>query len=145
MAMQTNAIVRVSALAASLGLVLPGCIGRSAAPSGSASGPAPAAVAKCDGDLVPAAEGSIDDYEDSNGQMTVLGGREGYWYIAKDPNGSSVETPASGTDPEDGGAGGSAKAFHIKGQTAGGEGAWGVEYGVNFLNDKTKHYDASKY
>jgi hypothetical protein len=145
MAMQTNAIVRVSALAVSVGLVLPGCIGRSAAPSGSASGPAPAAVAKCDGDLVPAADGLIDDYEDGNGQMATVGGREGYWYTAKDPNGSTIEIPASGAEPQDGGAGGSTKAFHIKGQTSGAQGAWGVEYGVNPLNDKTLQYDASKF
>jgi hypothetical protein len=128
------------------GVVLSSCIGQKAGGGSSTpTGPASPSASACDGELVPGAEGSIDDFEDGNGQMATLGGRDGYWYIAKDPNGSAVDEPAQGTDPVDGGAGGSSKAMHVKGHTAGGEGAWGVELGVQYVSDTSVQYDASKY
>lgn len=142
----TKRIVRASALIGGVALAT-SCIGR---PQGggaeSASIPASPSAAACDGELAPAADGVIDDFEDGNGQVTTQGGRDGYWYIAKDSQGSAVEEPAAGTDPVDGGAGGSAKAFHIKGHTAAGNPeAWGIEFGTQFVGDQNVQYDASKY
>jgi hypothetical protein len=139
-------ILRASSLVSAVTLLVSGCIGQKAGSGAeSASGPSAAAASSCDGELVPAAEGSIDDFEDGNGQMAALGGRDGYWYIAKDPQGSAVDEPAQGTDPVDGGAGGSSKAFHVKGHTASGPEAWGVEIGTQFITDKSVQYDASKF
>jgi hypothetical protein len=53
------------------------------APVGSAAlktCPAPAA----------ASDGLIDDFEDGDSQLTVLAGRDGYWWQHHDPNGSTI-------------------------------------------------------
>ncbi len=141
-----SSILRASTLVSSVAL-LTSCIGQKAGGGSSTpTGPASPSAAACDGTLVPAADGTIDDFEDGNGQMATLGGRDGYWYIAKDSHGAAVDEPAQGTDPVDGGAGGSSKAFHVKGHTAGGNPeAWGVEIGTQFITDQSVQYDASKY
>ena len=89
-----------------------------------------------------AADGLIDDFEDNNSQLAKAGGRDGYWWAAKDSNGSTMEP--SKVAPTDGGAGGSAKSLHVTGTTAGTDGAWGVNLGSNFMGAKMP-YDAAQY
>src|SRR5438045_1282550 len=85
------------------------CIGVSqtnrteSAPGAVASAPA---LRKCRTDPKPAADGLLDDFEDSDTQLTKAGGRDGYWWPAKDNFGSTVEF-----QPDEGGAGGSATAL----------------------------------
>src|SRR5262245_1721775 len=66
------------------------------APLGSA-----AALKKCRA-VRPADDGSVDDLEDANNQITKSAGRDGYWWSAADPKGSKIEMET--TEP---GAGGS--------------------------------------
>jgi hypothetical protein len=122
-----------------------GCIGVSQ-PKADSSAPSSAALASCPGGFVPAADGNIDDFEDGNNQTNTEGGRDGYWYTAKDSQGSTFEIPAEGFATAEGGADGSTSAVHIKGTTvSGGDQAWGIELGMNFLNSQGEQYDASKY
>jgi hypothetical protein len=103
-------------------------------------------LSSCPGGLVPAADGNVDDFEDGNNQTNVEGGRDGYWYTAKDSQGSTFEIPVEGFATAEGGADGSTSALHIKGTTASGsDQAWGVEIGMNFSNTPGELYDASKY
>lgn len=129
-------------LLASAGALLWGCIGVSQQKV-DASAPSEDALAACPGGFAPAADGNVDDFEDGNKQASVEGGRDGYWYTAADPNGSVVEIP---TDPftAEGGAE-SPTGLRFKGKTSGANGAWGVELGLNMLNDQAVQYDASKY
>jgi hypothetical protein len=110
------------------------------------SAPSSAVLDACPGGLLPAADGNIDDFEDGNNQTNQEAGRDGYWYIAKDSNGSTFTEPAEGFATAAGGADGSSTAVHIKGTTAsGGDQAWGIELGMNFINAQGDLYDASKY
>ncbi len=121
------------------------CVGVSQ-PKADASAPSTAALSSCPGGLAPAADGNVDDFEDGNNQTNQEGGRDGYWYTAKDSQGSSFEVPAQGFATAEGGADGSTSAVHVKGTTAsGGDQAWGVELGMNFLSSQGELYDASKY
>jgi hypothetical protein len=127
------------------GFALSACIGVSQEKV-DATAPSAEALSGCPGGLVPAADGNVDDFEDGNNQTNVEGGRDGYWYTAKDNNGSTYEIPAEGFATSEGGADGSTTAIHIKGTTAsGGDQAWGIELGMNFLNSQGEMYDASKY
>ena len=69
-----------------------------------------AALAACPGGFAPAADGNIDDFEDGNNQTNQEGGRDGYWYTAKDSNGSTFEIPAEGFTTSEGGDEGSTTA-----------------------------------
>ena len=96
----------------------------------------------CPNGTRPAADGAVDDAEDGDGELTKLGGRDGYWFTSADTNGSTLEpSPFKMTD--DGGAGGSKRAVRIHGQTSGTSGAWGVLIGANMVG--TGAYDASPY
>ena len=95
----------------------------------------------CSGEAKPAGDGLIDDFEDDNTQLAKTGGRDGYWWTAQDANGSTIDPPKFAA--AEGGAG-SAKAAHFKGSTSSENGAWGVNFGVNFLAEKAP-YDGSRY
>jgi hypothetical protein len=127
------------------GTLLLGCIGVSH-PKADPSAPSSTALASCPGGFGPAADGNVDDFEDGNNQTNLVAGRDGYWYTAKDNQGSTYTEPAAGFATAPGGADGSASAVHIKGTTApGGDQAWGIELGMNFLSAQGEFYDASKY
>jgi hypothetical protein len=116
-----------------------GCIGVSAKRTG-AGGPGTAPVLRCRA-FKPAADGTIDDFEDGNKQLTKLAGRSDYWYDARDKMGSTIELKM-----DEPGAGGSEMAAHITGVTAPGKpenDVWGVQLGVHFVPKMS--YDASKY
>jgi hypothetical protein len=98
----------------------------------------------CRAGVRPAEDGSIDDFEDGNSQVNLEGGREGYWWQAKDEKGSSIG-PAPFVPSESGGSG-SELSLHVEGQTVPGntaDGFWGAEFGFNFLGKGP--YNASKY
>jgi hypothetical protein len=106
--------------------------------------PAMAALAPkaCAGGTRPAADGVIDDFEDGDNQVSKNADRDGYWFTAHDPNGSTIDP--SPFKISDGGAG-SPKGVHIMGHTSGENGAWGSQLGANFSSDSKSVYDASKY
>jgi hypothetical protein len=104
--------------------------------------------AGCDGEVVPADDGLVDDFEDGNGQMVLLDGRDGYWWKNADKEGAKFTTPADGSAFEFAaeGARGSTKSLHIAGSTIqGSDQAYGVEVGTNLVSTKGSLYDASKY
>jgi hypothetical protein len=112
------------------------------AENASATASAGAPIKTCSGAAKVAADGLIDDFEDNNNQVAKAGGRDGYWWAAKDPNGSTIEPQKLA--PVDGGAGGSAKALHVTGNTVSTDGAWGVNVGTNFMSAKVP-YDGARY
>jgi hypothetical protein len=98
----------------------------------------------------------IDNMQDTNGQLYVQEGRDGYWYTSADEVGSTAE-PAKGTSiamvelaPGDGAGGEPPYAFHFKGKGAAStvSGVWGALGGFDLLvvgSDGVKHpYDAAK-
>jgi hypothetical protein len=98
----------------------------------------------CPAGLRAADDGAVDDFEDGNNQINLEAGREGYWYQAKDDNGSSIGP--SPFNPSDGGGSGSEMSMHVTGTTVAGDpatGTWGAEFGFQFLAKGA--YDASKY
>jgi hypothetical protein len=114
------------------------CIGVSAKPAGGVVVPgAISAVKRCRA-VRPADDGAIDDLEDANNQITISGGRDGYWWSATDAKGSKIDMQTA--EP---GAGGSELAMHIVGTTIPADDAWGI-LGVNFVS-QGMFYDASKY
>jgi len=91
-----------------------GCIGVSAKPAGSTAAlGSPAAIKKCR-TVRPAEDGAIDDLEDGDNQLTKIGGRNGYWWSAADPNGSKIEMQT--TEP----GAGSEMSMRMTGKTAAG-------------------------
>ena len=132
----------------------PGCIGvsrprvkSSARSAEGASAVSPTVLARAGikicapGATRPADDGDLDDFEDRNNQLTPLSGRDGYWWTKKDDKGSTAEPRVLGPSP--GGADGSARAMHVWGRTAAGDGAWGAGIGVNFSTHGP--YDAERY
>ena len=127
-----------------------GCIGVSQGGGGggaAASGPtafkAHESLKVCKGQKTRlSANGLIDDFEDGDTKIMELEGRGGYWWKAKDPNGSTIGPEDSTPRPE--GVDGSL-AIYMKGQTVSDEGAWGVNFGANFTETPGETYDASKY
>jgi hypothetical protein len=95
----------------------------------------------CGGEAKPASDGLIDNFEDEDNQLAKLGGRDGYWWTAADPNGSTIEPKKVVATP---GGAGSPKALNFKGVTSSANGAWGVNFGVNFMSEKVP-YDGSQY
>ncbi|MFZ5897402.1 MAG: hypothetical protein ACOY0T_40490 [Myxococcota bacterium] len=103
----------------------------------------------------------IDNMEDTNGQVFLHEGRDGYWYTSADTAGSSVDPPQGKSIPmamfpmgETGAAGGSSYAFHFTGKAApsGTPAVWGALGGVDLhvttLSGSTqvkRPYDASAY
>ena len=91
-------------------------------------------------------DGVIDDFEDNNNQISVIGERGGYWYTYADQKGSTV-TPLPGDqggvfNPIEGGHD-SKFAVEMKGQLA----SQSIVYaamGLNFQDPKGP-YDASAY
>ena len=65
----------------------------------------------CRAGIRVADDGAIDDFEDGNNQLSLEGGRDGYWYTAHDPMGSTIEMAM-----QEGGAGGSEESLHITGE-----------------------------
>jgi len=133
---------RLAFFGAVISSVAAGCIGVS---ERKAPAPGVADFKACRAGTRPAADGLVDDFEDGNNQLTVSAGRDGYWWSAHDPVGSTLAPDPFA--PSDGGADGSAMALHVSGKTASGNptDAWGAEFGVNFVNAKGTLYDASKY
>jgi hypothetical protein len=116
------------------------CIGVSARPAATAAAGSPAAIKRCRA-VRPADDGSIDDLEDGNNQITKSAGRDGYWWSAADPKGSKIDMQT--TEP----GAGSEMAMRMTGMTVPGkpeEDFWGVQLGINFVTDGL-FYDASKY
>jgi hypothetical protein len=103
--------------------------------------PGEVAPQHCAASTKPSDDGLIDDFEDGDNQLAKAGDRNGYWFLSKDPNGSTIDP--SPLAMSNSGAGGSQKALHAYGQTASDSGAWGVIVGTNFLGEGV--YDASKY
>jgi endoglucanase len=132
-------------LAVLVSLASSGCIGVSQSAGKAADKPvefkAHASLKVCKNGVRIAKDGLLDDFEDGNTQLSQLEGRNGYWWKAHDPDGSTIGPDDSTPRPE--GVDGSL-AFYVTGQTASADAAWGVNFGANFVNDKTL-YDASKY
>src|SRR6476659_5191428 len=119
-----------------------GCIGISAKSASAVVPGSSSAVKRCRA-LRPADDGALDDLEDNNNQITKTNGREGYWWAAHDPKGSTIDMQIA--EP---GFGGSELAIHITGKTVPGKAeddAWGVLLGMNFVSESQLLYDASKY
>jgi len=127
-------------------LATAGCIGVSQSASKSAAkGPTTfkphESLKVCKNGVKLAADGLLDDFEDGNTQLSEIAGRNGYWWKAHDPDGSTIGPDDS--TPQKQGVDGSL-GMYFKGQTASSDGAWGVNFGANFTNDSST-YDASKY
>jgi endoglucanase len=91
-------------------------------------------------------DGVIEDFEDGNNQINVVGDRGGYWYTYVDKEGSTVE-PAPGDQggtfaPIEGGHE-SKYAAEVKGKLAGKSIVYAA-MGLNFEDPKGA-FDASKY
>jgi hypothetical protein len=131
------------AFGCTLGLLACGCIGVSEKRViAGAVGGAGTDVKSCRAGTRLADDGAIDDFEDDNMQLTLEGGRDGYWWPKRDQAGSTLDpTPFA---PSDGPGDGSEIAMHASGKTATGEGAWGAGFGVNLVSEGT-FYDASRY
>jgi hypothetical protein len=137
---RARALPALLTAAAFASLACGGCIGVSAKPAATAGPGSPAAIKKCRA-LRAADDGSLDDLEDGNNQITKSVGRDGYWWSAADPKGSKIEMQAT----EPGAA--SEMAMHMVGNTVPGkpeDDFWGVMLGMNFVADGL-FYDASKY
>jgi hypothetical protein len=122
------------------GLLACACIGVSAK-TVPPNGPGTVAPIRCRA-THPAADGALDDFEDGNTQLSKMGGRDGYWFNAKDTLGSTIDLRV-----DEPGANGSENALHASGTTVPGlpeNGAWGAQVGVKFLNQGVL-YDAAKY
>ncbi len=87
-------------------------------------------------------EGLIDDLEDGNSQIAIVGGRNGYWSSYVDKVGTTM-TPLGTFESVEGGHDGSQYCAEMKGKLAG---ASVVYAGIGFnLVDPKAPFDASKY
>ena len=114
----------------------------SAKPKAGVGPGAPAAVKRCRA-VRPADDGAVDDLEDGNNQITKSSGRDGYWWSAADPKGSTIEMQA--TEP---GAGGSEMAMRMIGHDRSGQArrrVVGRPAGRELRDAQGMFYDASKY
>jgi hypothetical protein len=90
----------------------------------------------------------IDDMEDNDAQVTMEGGRDGFWYVGNDGTvGGAQEPPASAFAMNELTAGdrqGSSYSAHMK---VSGFAGWGSVIGFNFVEllGAVKPYDASSY
>ena len=102
-------------------------------------GQMPANITRCGPD------GLIDDGEDGNNQVAVVGGRAGYWYSFLDNEGSTIEPAAGSTFAmTSGGANGSGYAARVSGSIPENAAKPYAGVGLNFVDPKDA-YDASKY
>jgi hypothetical protein len=149
-------VVRISSLFVLLSAApTPSCVDQTKAcacidpaAAAAAAAPKPAELSGCNGKTVPAQDGLVDDFEDDNGQIVLLDGRDGYWWKNADKEGATFTDPPQGAPLKfaDDGANGSTKSLHIAGSTVtGGDQAYGVEVGTNLLSTKGSLYDGSKY
>jgi hypothetical protein len=83
----------------------------------------------------------FDDFGDGDNQVSLLDGRNGYWWIAKAEH-ATITLPGSEFKASEGGPPGSKYAAHVTGKTDSVD-QWGVALGANFL--AAGFYDASKY
>ncbi|HEY4186865.1 MAG TPA: hypothetical protein VGP07_17450 [Polyangia bacterium] len=91
-------------------------------------------------------DGTIDDLEDNNNQISVVGDRGGYWYTYADKEGSTiwpVEGDKGGTFSMVEGGHDSKFAVEMKGKLAPASIVYAA-MGLNFLDPK-EPYDASKF
>jgi endoglucanase len=86
--------------------------------------------------------GTIDDAEDQNSQITLGGSDAGYWFTFKDEVGSTIE-PSGDFKMSEGGAEGSKYAAHMKGKMAAAGNSIYVGMGFQFANPKGL-YDVGK-
>lgn len=117
-------------------------------PAASTAAAKPAELKGCDGKAVPGADGLVDDFEDDNGQITKLDGRDGYWWKNADKEGAKFTDPPDGSALKfaDDGANGSTKSLHVAGVTVkGSDQAYGVEVGTNLISTKGSLYDGSRF
>lgn len=134
---------KATVLAASV-LLATGCVGKSAVRTAAESGKSD--LPRCKKGVAPAVDGLIDDFEDGNNQVAMMGERDGYWWVSTDKLGTKVTDPPEGFRPSEGGANGSSMAGRVVGHTVGGgDQAWGVEFGGNFLSAKSDLYDGGRY
>jgi hypothetical protein len=134
-------------------LSLQGCIGVSQSAQGESAAAEPASnvavVAPAGSKLrscvpakaKPADDGLVDDFEDGDTKGMAIAMRGGDWWKSADKLGSFFK-PDELVMAEPG-ASNSEKALHATGQTAGAEGAYGVNFGVTFSSSGA--YDASPY
>jgi hypothetical protein len=130
-------LLRVASLFGIAGFVASACVGVSAQPKG---GSAASTLVNCPGEVGPAADGIIDDFEDGNTRITQVGERDGYWWKSAD------EESSVGPDdfkPVPGGVGSSKLALHALGQVSSAGEAFAL-FGAN-IGSGGKTYDASKY
>jgi endoglucanase len=114
-----------------------------AAPPGVAAAPAPGPMTVPAKDCPP--EFSIDDVEDNNNQLTVQGGRNGYWYTYLDPQGTTITPPAKTKFLQSaGGASGSKFAAHMAGTISKNGDPLYAGMGFSFTDPKGP-YDATQY
>lgn len=125
-------------------LTLLGGAGCDSGGAASTGGPTTAAAA-----LKPCGpDGLIDDGEDNNNKVAVVGGRGGYWYTYGDKIGSTISPAKGGTfTMSPGGANDSKFAAEMKGKV--GDADQPPDYlndgmGFGFVDPKAT-YDASKY
>lgn len=88
-------------------------------------------------------DGTIDDFEDNNNQISVIGDRGGYWYTYADKVGSTIVPAQGGTFTMAEGGHDSKYAVNVKGKLAG-ESIVYAAMGLNFLDPK-EPFDASKF
>jgi hypothetical protein len=100
-----------------------------------------ATVKICSGATRVAQDGLIDDFEDGDGRSAPIGGRTGYWWVAKADH-ALVTTPAGSFTSSDGGVEGSKRAARFAGKSDSRD-QWGAAVGVSFL--ESGFYDASRY
>lgn len=75
----------------------------------------------------------IDDLEDGDPALPMLGGREGGWYVSNDGTPTGMQMPATSMPPKpvSGGANGSRYAMHTSGS---GFTLWGANMGLTLLH-----------
>ncbi|HEY4103021.1 MAG TPA: hypothetical protein VGM44_03985 [Polyangiaceae bacterium] len=87
----------------------------------------------------------IDDFEDGDAQLSLVGGRDGSWFITNDGHGQQTPLPNGPTLPSllMPPRGMSTRAMHTTGS---GFSVWGAALGVNFLSGMAPPpYDVSMY
>lgn len=127
-------------------MILVGCAGGALATGCITSGPGEYGVSAevRDLELTLCPDGMIDDAEDDNTQINVVGERNGYWFTFKDEVGSTID-PDGEFHMSEGGPEGSKFSARMKGKmAAGAQNVYPyVGMGFNFSNPKAP-FDAGK-
>jgi endoglucanase len=104
--------------------------------------PGPATVSEKD---CTAPEFLIDDCEDNENEIKLVGGRNGYWYTYVDKQGTTISPPAHAKFlMSEGGANGSKFSAHMLGKISKNGDPLFAGMGFSFTNPKGP-YDASQY